>query len=51
MTPQAIMDIDPSFDARSSSPILAGVSIISTAERATKRATSACGMFIQWVEP
>lgn len=49
VSPRAIMAIDPSFDAPSNSPILAGVSIASTAERATTRASSACGMFIQWV--
>jgi catechol 2,3-dioxygenase-like lactoylglutathione lyase family enzyme len=48
VTQQVIMEIDPSFDARSSSPILAGVRIRSAHERATMQASSACGMFVQW---
>jgi catechol 2,3-dioxygenase-like lactoylglutathione lyase family enzyme len=50
VTPPAIIAIDPSFDALSNGPILAGVTIASAHARATTPASSACGMFLEWVK-
>jgi hypothetical protein len=51
LSPQAITEIDPTFDMRAVSPVLAGIRVASDARRGTIPASQACGMFIEWVGP
>jgi len=48
VSPQVLMKHDPAFDARSISPVLAGISVVANARRDTTPASEACGMFIEW---
>jgi catechol 2,3-dioxygenase-like lactoylglutathione lyase family enzyme len=48
LSPQALMDHDPTFDGGSISPMLAGISLVSNARRDTISASDAYGMFIEW---
>jgi Glyoxalase-like domain len=48
LSPHAIAERDPAFDTGSSSPVLAGISVVSDTRRATTPASEACGMFIEW---
>jgi catechol 2,3-dioxygenase-like lactoylglutathione lyase family enzyme len=48
LSPQAIVEQDPTFDTGSISPVLAGISVVSDAQRETTPASEACGMFIEW---
>jgi hypothetical protein len=48
LSPQAIVEQNPAFDTRSISPVLAGISVVSDAQRETTPASEACGMFIDW---
>jgi Glyoxalase-like domain len=51
LSPQAIAEIDPTFDMRAVSPLLAGIQVASDARRHTLPACEACGMFIEWAGP
>jgi hypothetical protein len=48
LPPRAIMKHDPAFDTGSISPVPAGISVVSGAQRGTIPASEACGMFIEW---
>jgi catechol 2,3-dioxygenase-like lactoylglutathione lyase family enzyme len=48
LSPRALAEHDPAFDASSISPMLAGISVVSHARRDTTPASEACGMFIEW---
>lgn len=48
LSPQALMEHDPAFEAGSVSPMLAGISLVSNARRDAIPASKACGMFIEW---
>jgi Glyoxalase-like domain len=51
LSPRAIAEVDPTFDIRAVSPVLAGIQVASDARRATIPASEACGMFIEWMGP
>ena len=48
LSPQALTEHDPAFEAGSISPVLAGISLVSNARRDTVPAPRARGMFIEW---
>jgi Glyoxalase-like domain len=48
LSPQALMEHDPAFEAGSISPVLAGISLVLGARRDTVPASEAYGMFIEW---
>jgi hypothetical protein len=48
LSPRAITEHDPTFDTSSISPVLAGISVVSGAQRGTTPGSEACGMFIEW---
>jgi catechol 2,3-dioxygenase-like lactoylglutathione lyase family enzyme len=48
LSPQAIVVHDPAFDTGSSSPVLAGISVVSDVQKGIIPASEACGMFIEW---
>jgi hypothetical protein len=48
LSAQALTEHDSAFDTGPSSPVLAGISVVSNARRDTMPASEACGMFIEW---
>jgi hypothetical protein len=48
LTPQALIAIDPAFDGGPTSPVLAGIGVVSETREGVMPASQACGMFIEW---
>jgi hypothetical protein len=51
LSPQAIAEVDLTFDTGAVGPVLAGIRVASEARRDTIAASEACGMFIAWRGP
>jgi hypothetical protein len=48
LSPKAVMEIDPTFDAGPVSPVLAGICVVSDTRRGVTPASEGCGTFIEW---